>query len=198
MLWLTMLPWRQRNVRELRISGLRPNLFKAKIPSLSEIDKPAWVVEEEEANPTAEFWQIQFTPEETKTGLSIHILLPRPLIGLLEEYLTKYRPLLLSDVDPETLFINRHGRPLNSKLMQRVVGQWALRYAGVRTTPHLFRDAVAFKWLKEHPADYLTLSKMLWHKSIETTIHIYGSQYNESSGVRAMEEWTETRNRKLQ
>jgi hypothetical protein len=27
MLWLTVLPWRQRNLRECRVSGRRPNLF---------------------------------------------------------------------------------------------------------------------------------------------------------------------------
>jgi integrase len=64
-----------------------------------------------------------------------------------------------------------------------------LRYSGVRTTPHLFRDAVAFKWLKEHPKDYLTLSKMLWHKNVQTTIQIYGAKFNESSGVCAIEAW---------
>jgi hypothetical protein len=57
----------------------------------------------------------------------------------------------------------------------------------------LFRDVIAFKWLKEHPKDYLTLSKMLRHKNVQTTIEIYGAQYNESSGVCAMEAWLEAR-----
>ena len=52
-------------------------------------------------------------------------------------------------------------------------------------------DAVV--WLKEHPQDYLTLSKMLWHNNIKTTIGTYGSRYNESSGVTAMESWLDER-----
>ena len=50
-------------------------------------------------------------------------------------------------------------------------------------------------WLEQHPADYLTLSKMLWHSNINTTIQIYGSRFNESSGVRAMEAWLDERSR---
>lgn len=198
MLWLTILPWRQRNVRQCRIVGLNPNLFKSKIRASSALDKPDWVIEEEKGNPNAEFWQVQFSTKETKTGIPIHILLPHQLIGPVEEYLAQHRPKLLGDRNVDTLLVNSIGNPLNSKLMQRVVGHWTLQYASLRTTPHLFRDAVAFQWLKEHPADYLTLSKMLWHKSIETTIRIYGSQFNESSGVRAMEEWREARDSKFQ
>jgi len=82
---------------------------------------------------------------------------------------------------------------MRADLVDKVIGHWTLQYGGVRTTPHLFRDAIAFKWLKEHPKDYLTLSKMLWHKNVQTTIQIYGARFNESSGVCAMEAWLDQR-----
>jgi hypothetical protein len=47
--------------------------------------------------------------------------------------------------------------------------------------------------LKAHSKDYLTLSKMLWHKNISTTINYYAGFFNESSGVCAMESWIEER-----
>jgi integrase len=191
--WLLVLPWRQRNVRECRISGSSPNLFKSKILAFSELDKPAWVVEEEQSNPNAEFWQVKFSPNETKTGIAIHILLPRQLITRLEEYLTKYRPQLLGGRNTDTLFVNEDGMQLCPKAVGNAIGDWTLRVAGIRSTPHLFRDAVAFKWLKVHPKDFLTLSKMLWHKNVQTTIQIYGARFNESSGVCAMEAWLDER-----
>jgi integrase len=193
MRWLTILPWRQFNLRQSRIGGPSPNLFKARIPQFSTLDKPKWVLEQEEKEPATEFWQVRFSAQETKTGIAIHHLLPKQLIHPLEDYLEHHRPNLLRKKAIDTLLVNSIGNSLDSKLMQRVVGDWTLRCAGLRTTPHLYRDAVAFQWLKEHPADFLTLSKMLWHKSIETTIGTYGSQFNESSGVRAMEEWRELR-----
>jgi hypothetical protein len=132
MLWLTILPWRHRNVRECRISVPSPNLFKGKIPPFSTLDKPDWIVEEEQRNPSATFWQVRFSTKETKTDISIHILLPMQLIGPLEEYLAKYRPTLIRSPDVDTLMVNRISNSLNSKLMQRVVGDWTLRLAGLR------------------------------------------------------------------
>jgi integrase len=191
--WLVTLPWRQRNIRECRIGGPTPNLFKGVIPAFSDFDKPEWVIHEERENPTAEFWQFRFSADETKTGREVGALLPRQLIGNLEEYLKHFRPHLLEGADPWTLFVNQAGRPMTLDQMTRGVARLTLRYGGRRVTPHPFRDIIAFTWLKEHPQDYLTLSKMLWHNNIKTTIGTYGSRYNESSGVTAMETWLDGR-----
>ena len=193
MRWLLILPWRQRNLRECRIGGPAPNLFKAKLPPLSELDKPRWVVEEEARNPSAEFWQIRFSPKETKTRTAINLLLPRQLIASLEHYLAEYRPLLLRNRHTDTLFLNWAGKPMRADSVEKIIGRWSAKFCGVRTTPHLFRDAVAFAWLKEHAKDYLTLSKLLWHKNVQTTIRTYASRFNESSGVCAMEAWLDQR-----
>jgi hypothetical protein len=55
---------------------------------------------------------------------------------------------------------------------------------------------VAFAWLKAHPKDYLTLSKMLWHSTPHQVIKNYGSRFNQSSGVCAIESWLEEREAK--
>jgi integrase len=194
--WLITLPWRQRNIREMRIGGPKPNLFKAKISPFSEIDKPEWIQQEERKNPSAEFWQFHFSCDETKMKHEVDALLPRQLIEPLEEYLNEFRGALVCGTDPSTLFINRAGKPVTSSQMTELVSSLTLKHGGRRVTPHSFRDIVAFTWLKEHPADYLTLSKMLWHKSIKTTIEIYGGRFNESSGVCAMESWLDERGAK--
>ena len=191
--WLTVLPWRQRNLRECRIAGPRPNLFKAKIPPFSDIDLPAWVQEKLERNPNAEFWQFHFSPDETKTNKDVQALVPHQLVGLLEEYLVEFRPHLVGTTDPGTVFLNNRGNPMRANQVDRVVSGLTLRHGGRRVNPHLFRDIVAFTWLKAHPKDYLTLSKMLWHSNVNTTIQIYGSRFNESSGVCAMESWLDER-----
>jgi integrase len=191
--WYLVFPWRQRNLRECRVGGTAPNLFKARISPISEIDKPKWVEEEEAKNPAAEFWQISFTPEGTKTHIPVDLLVPHHLVQPLEEYLTEYRPLLLKGNDPGTLFVAPHGKPMRSDNVGIVIGHWTTKFASRRTTPHIIRDSVAYKWLKEHPKDYLTLSKILWHKNVQTTIGIYGARFNESSGMCAMEDWVNQR-----
>ena len=197
MKWLTVLPWRQKNIRECRIGGPSPNLFKGKIPPFCDIDKPKWVAQEEEKNPEAEFWLFHFSPDETKTKKQVDAIIPRPLIRPLEEYLKEFRSNLIHGVDPGTLFVNRAGKSMVVVEMTDRVSAKTLRYGGRRVTPHLFRDIIAFKWLKEHPQDYLTLSKILWHSNINTTIRTYGRRFNESSGVCAMESWVEEREAKL-
>jgi hypothetical protein len=41
--------------------------------------------------------------------------------------------------------------------------------------------------LEKRPEDYLTLSKLLWHRNIETTIRIHGARFNESVALCKME-----------
>lgn len=191
--WFLILPWRQRNLRECSIGGSAPNLIKGKIPQITDIDKPAWVIEEEAKNPNAEFWMISFTPDGTKTRIAVDLLLPRQLIEPLEEYLSVYRPILLNGRNSERLFLTPRGKHMRSEQVGKVIGHWTSKHATNRTTPHMIRDSVAYKWLKEHPKDYLTLSKILWHKDVQTTIRIYGARFNESSGTCAMEAWLDQR-----
>lgn len=193
MKWLLILPWRQRNLRECRIGGSHPNIFRGKISPFSDIDKPAWVVEEEAQNPAAEFWQIHFTPAETKTKVEVRAVLPRQLVKPLEEYLAKYRPELLDGKATVNLFLNRKGRALRASSIRNIVEKWTFRCGGVRMNPHQARDSFAFRWLKEHPRDFLLLSKNLWHRNIQTTINTYGARFNVSSGMCAVEDWLDQR-----
>jgi hypothetical protein len=57
----------------------------------------------------------------------------------------------------------------------------------------LTRDIFAFCWLERHAEDFLTLSKVLWHRDIKTTIRTYGDKFGESHGLRRVEEWLDRR-----
>jgi integrase len=192
MTWLVTLPWRQRNLRECRISGSTPNLFKGPIAPFSEIDKTVWVQEEERKNPAAEFWQFHFSRDETKTGIEVEALLPHLLIGPLEEYPEKFRLHLLHNGDPEALFINQRGKPVSLRSIEEIVGAVTLSHGGRRVTPHMFREIVAFARLKSDPNCYMELSKLLWHASPAYTLSVYGSRFSESSGVCSHEVWLDS------
>jgi integrase len=184
--WFLNLVWRQRNVRECRIGH---NLFKAEIPLIANMAVPAWARERIQANPHELFWQFHFSEDETKTGHEVRAILPRRLIPLLEEYLEHHRPVLLADRICTNLFLNREGTRLTMNQVTDLISTLTLRYAHRRVTPHLFRDIFAYRWLEDHPEGYLTLSKMLWHRDIKTTLRIYGSRFDESHGLCRVEEW---------
>ena len=198
--WLLILPWRQRNLGECTI-GLQAdgaNIFKAGVRDLPSMGRPAWVQEEFDRNPNVEVWQFRFRPLQTKTGHQVRGILPKQIVTLLEEYLNSYRPLLLSGRDPETLFVNDSGRPLSEVVLRDHVINATARYFGREVNPHLFRAIFAAKFLEEHPENYLTLSKILWHRDVKTTIRLYGRKHDESYGPVASEVWHDERAQRKQ
>lgn len=184
--WLVTLLWRQLNIRGC---GLANNLRKDEIPTLVIMALPQWTRDRLKTNPHERFWQFHFREKETKTKSEIRSILPRKLVPLLEEYLEHHRLLLVGDPDPGTLFLNRHGGPLTRDQVTALVSNLIWKYAKKRVTPHLFRDIFAYYWLDHNPGDYLTLSKMLWHKDIKTTISFYGGKFDESHALCKVEEW---------
>ena len=178
--WFITLVWRQRNVRECRLGH---NLFRAALLPMTQITIPAWVREKLKSNAQEQFWQFYFAEDETKAGRIVHSILPHTLVSLLEEYLSKWRPLLVRNTDPGTLFLNREGGPLTSEELRDLVSNLTLKYARRRVNPHMFRDIFAYWWLSQYAEDINTVSKMLWHKNIQTTINIYGWKFDESAAL---------------
>jgi len=188
--WLTVLPWRQRNIRECRLGDPQTaNLFVAELPTGQHVARPKWVEDALVKDPKAQFWQFYFRESETKTGQQVRAIVPRCLINQLEEYLSTYRAALVGKDDPGTLFLNRWGGRLTPQQATELISQLVLKYGGRRVTPHLFRSIFAYKWLEVFPDDFLTLSKILWHRDINTTLRIYGGNFDESNGARRIDEW---------
>ena len=124
-------------------------------------------------------------------GNRTHAILHRQLIGLLEEYLREHRINLLNGSDPMTLFVNRDGQAFTEHLRGIRVKRLTMRFAGAKMSPNVFRDAFAYEWLAAAPDDYLTASKLLWHTNIQTTLRVYGTQFNESSAACRLDECLE-------
>ncbi len=188
--WLATLPWRQRNLRECRIgSSEGANVFFGPLPPLKHIAIPASMVEALKRDPSTPLWQFHFRPPETKSDRHVRGILPRNLVRSLEQYLRVHRPLLVGSTDPRTLFLNREGGALDRQVMTDLVGQLTLAHCGVRSTPHVARDAFAYAFLKAFPKDFLSLSKILWHRDVMYTLRIYGSSFDESDGACRVDEW---------
>lgn len=189
--WFLIEPWRQRNVRECKLLPYEQggNLFKGKISPLSAIAIPSWLKNALETDPDLLVWQYHFREAETKTGREVHSLLPKQLVPLLEQYVNKYRPLLINGHDPGTLFLNLRGKPLSRHSVGYIIGNLTSRFAGRRLNPHPLRDIAAVNWLEVHPNDPLSASKLLWHGGQNTLFKVYGDKFDESHAARRMEEY---------
>ena len=190
-LWLLTLPWRQRNLRECRLTTnpVEGNLFKAERPTFVHLALTPHIEDCVRVDSKFRFWQFYFRPVETKIGHAVRGIVPRQLVALLDKYVECYRPALVSNFDPGTLFLTEDGDPFTQSDFGRLISDLTLRHVGRRVNPHLFRDIFAYKWLDDHPEDYLTVSKILWHRSLNYTLRVYGRNFDESNAAVRTEAW---------
>jgi hypothetical protein len=191
MLWMITFVHRQLNVRALQL-GLptaRANLCKCPLDAYRKGTAPEWAQEELRQHPDAVFWQLYFSRDQAKGKQAIWTLVPNHLTTLLEDYLDHQRPLLVGADDRHNLFLNRDGNPLSAETLGDLFGRLTLRHAGRWTTPHLVRDAYAHAWLDDHPDDYLTVSRTLWHRSIRQTLERYGHGYDTTRALEKSSAW---------
>jgi site-specific recombinase XerD len=171
------------------------NLFYLPLEEdLTEI--PLWVTQalNDKVNPQTKFWQIRFTKNETKMKHGVVAVLPKALVHILEEYLAVRHLLVQANKSgnaPDTVFLNEKGKTISSNAMTDLIQTLTFRYLipAKAVNPHRFRDLFANAYLKDNPKDFLTLSKILWHKSVQVTIDTYGAEFDIASGVCAAEAW---------
>ena len=105
------------------------------------------------------------------------VLMGLPAAKALTDYLTKGRPILLKDKISQAVFINRSGRRIPARRVQKILDATAKK-AGFskRVYPHLLRHTFATHLL-DHNADLRVVQELLGHESPSTTqIYTHVSQ----------------------
>jgi hypothetical protein len=149
-------------VRRATLSNIR----KAPVP----LDDPTFVVadwakELLRQNPVLPLWQFSFSPQETPKGKAVNGLLLHELVAPLEEYLLRFRPILLQGCTSESLFIrDRGGEPLTQQDLTLLVRSLTKRYAKVAVTPSSIKPSFVDYWLEKYPDSscYVDLANILW------------------------------------
>jgi integrase len=72
---------------------------------------------------------------------------PPGLVGLLEEWLTSWRPRLAPPGEPH-LFVNTRGGPFNTRDLNYLIKRTTFKFSGVAVNPHRIRDIWATEYIK--------------------------------------------------
>lgn len=199
MRWLVTLPWRNENLNQCRlhrdpVTGKPANLRHVPAGSVPGAIVDDWVRKLQMEAPMTLVWVFSFDEDETKAARPVTGVLPQSLGDALDEFLDYYRDILVCENrNLPTLFANQAGGSLNSQQLAEAVEEATRRYAGNSVNPHLARDIYALAYLLANDADYLTLSKILWHKNHLITVMTYSWLYDEAVGASAAGKWSEQR-----
>jgi hypothetical protein len=200
MRFFAIVPFRQINLRGCKLGppSMGGNLFKGPLsPSLRRSKSP-WVREALKANSQHLFWQLYYASGQMKGKRPYQVVVPQEIVGPLEEYIDRYRPVLIDTPDSGPLFPSNRGRQLGQHSFTELIGNITMRYTGTRLTPHLARDIVTDGYLEEHPDGLLTMSKLLGHANPGITDQAYGSSFNAAVAVRNVEAWRQERQKRLE
>ena len=148
------IPYRQRNMREMQFDE---NLYKDSHGK----------------------WHITFRGEQLKVATkrgslnTFTVPFPEPLTPVLENYLTIWRPILLTKASQPCpyVFLTRNGTPYDINGLNQRAGGIVYRYTGKHWHPHIIRSVWATEWIS-NGGDFNTAAYMLNDK-LETVIAKY-------------------------
>jgi len=118
---------------------------------------------------------------EVKNTNPIHMQVPAEVANLIAWYCKEYRDLLI-DAPSTALFPGPTGEPKQESTLSRQISEKVMQYLGVAMNTHLFRHAAGKIYLDRNPGDYATVSRILGHKSIATTLAIYTGEETVTAG----------------
>ena len=119
--------------------------------------------------------------QQVKNDLPIEMEIPGPVADLIAWYCRDYRG-LLTDSPTTALFPGPKGKPKQESTLGRQITEKVKRYLGIDVSPHLFRHVAGKIYLDHRPGEYATVSRILGHKSIATTLAIYTGGESVSAG----------------
>lgn len=116
--------------------------------------------------------RIVLTSEMTKTHRDYQAPLPPHLYGLLDAWLSTYRP-KVCDQPSDLLFPNNRGLTRSSEALSVKLSRFIERESGLTMNPHLFRHLAAKLYLDHDPTGIEIVRQLLGHTSVKTTLRVY-------------------------
>lgn len=117
-------------------------------------------------------WKFRFSSTETKTGSTIALNWPEPLVEHLEIYLGDLRSILNVHGSPE-LFITRRSKPYTQHSLWKMIASVGQKYLQAPSHPHAFRRWIVTGFLLENPGEIETCKALLGHRFVKITLKYY-------------------------
>jgi integrase len=111
-------------------------------------------------------------PGEVKNKSPLEFELPRDVVRLLELYLKKFRPLLVTDGSSHLFPARKGGAKTPAQVADQIKRDIKIG-TGLTVNAHLFRHLCAYLYLKAHPGEYETVRLLLGHTSLAVTVRAY-------------------------
>ena len=122
-------------------------------------------------------YRLYIPAEEVKNGQEISMDLPEQACALIQLYIKDFRHLLIDPAylakSPTYLFPTREGTPMTGKVLAWSICKILKTELGLDFNIHLFRHVACFLYLKQNPAGYETMRRVLGHRQLSTTINYY-------------------------
>ena len=115
---------------------------------------------------------LTFVDDEMKSGNALELELSGETIRLLDTFLNHHRD-RLAGADGPYLFPGPNGEARSYSAMREAVSKPLLKHAGIELSPHLYRHIIAKIVAERAPEMLPDVSRMLGHKSINTTYQSY-------------------------
>jgi integrase len=118
---------------------------------------------------------------EVKNAHLIDFELPGDTADLLAWYVREHRPCLLQS--PSTaLFPGENSTPKSAATLAVQIKNCVFSHTGLEVNVHLFRHIAAKLYLDRSPGDYVTVQRVLGHRSLNTTTTIYTGMETRAAG----------------
>lgn len=134
-----------------------------------------------------EGYSLIFPEDEVKNRQHIEVEVYKPLVPIIDRYLTVHRRHLLGDTETEILWVSKTGKPLKHNHVSERITKVTRRELGNPITPHLFRHCAATSIAETSPELARIIRPLLAH----TTTATGERYYNRASVLKASQRHTD-------
>lgn len=135
-------------------------------------------------------WFLILFPKDHKTGRTSKTFeLIEIIKGAHENWVKKYRPILMNGKKHDSYLIKDDGNPVSKGFVYTSAIGITSKMLGVAISPHLFRHLIASELITRDERNLIAVSKALLHRSVDFTARMYLKYDEKKASQKIKGEW---------